>query len=64
MKADWKLDLLPVQRDLETKRVLKALPAARAALAELNGIASTIPNQTVFTSVQNNFLEQKKGAVM
>ena len=32
---------------METLKVLKALPAAHAALAELKGIASTIPNQTI-----------------
>src|SRR3989339_278022 len=38
---------LPLKVDLETKKVLKALPAAHAALAELKGIASTIPNQSI-----------------
>jgi Fic family protein len=38
---------LPVKDDLETKKVLKALPSAHAALAELKGIASTIPNQNI-----------------
>jgi len=43
----WKLTDLPYSADLETKKVLKALPAAHAALAELKGIASTIPNQNI-----------------
>jgi Fic family protein len=43
----WGLTELPINADLETKRVLKALPAAHAALAELKGIASTIPNQNI-----------------
>lgn len=43
----WKLPELPLATDLETKRVLKLLPAARAALAELKGIATTIPNQQI-----------------
>jgi Fic family protein len=38
---------LPLKIDLETKNVLKALPKAHAALAELKGIASTIPNQNI-----------------
>lgn len=42
-----KLALLPLKIDLETKTVLKSLPSAHAALAELKGIASTIPNQTI-----------------
>jgi Fic family protein len=43
----WKLTELPLNIDLETKKVLKALPAAHAALAELKGISSTIPNQNI-----------------
>lgn len=43
----WGLTDLPLHIDLETKKVLKALPAAHAALAELKGIASTIPNQNI-----------------
>ena len=43
----WVLTELPLNVDLETKKVLKALPAAHAALAELKGIASTIPNQNI-----------------
>ncbi|TVQ50150.1 MAG: hypothetical protein EA362_02975 [Saprospirales bacterium] len=43
----WGLAELPLNIDLETKRVLKALPSAYAGLAELKGIASTIPNQNI-----------------
>jgi Fic family protein len=43
----WELSELPLKIDLETKKVLKALPSAHAALAELKGIASTIPNQSI-----------------
>jgi len=45
--TNWRLAELPLNVDLETKKVLKALPAAHAALAELKGIASTIPNQNI-----------------
>jgi Fic family protein len=45
--TNWKLTELPLTVELETKKVLKALPAAHAALAELKGIASTIPNQNI-----------------
>jgi Fic family protein len=45
--SDWSPTDLPPKIDLETKKVLKALPAAHAALAELKGIASTIPNQSI-----------------
>ncbi|NNL15123.1 MAG: Fic family protein [Flavobacteriaceae bacterium] len=43
----WKVNTLPVKKDLETKTILKSLPKAHAALAELKGLASTIPNQTI-----------------
>ena len=43
----WKLQKLPISFDFETKSVLKALPAAYFALAELKGIAASIPNQTI-----------------
>jgi Fic family protein len=43
----WELSELPLKIDVETKKVLKALPSAHAALAELKGIASTIPNQSI-----------------
>ncbi|MCR6642112.1 MAG: Fic family protein [Sporocytophaga sp.] len=47
LDKDWKLAKLPINQDLETKKVLKSLPAAHASLAELKGIASTIPNQSI-----------------
>jgi Fic family protein len=43
----WKLTELPLKVDFETKKVLRTLPSAHAALAELKGIASTIPNQNI-----------------
>lgn len=38
---------MPLNIDLETEKVLKALITAHAALAELKGISSTIPNQNI-----------------
>ncbi len=43
----WKLIPLPYAEDLETKSILKQLPAAHAALAELKGIVRSIPNQII-----------------
>jgi len=43
----WKLKELPLLIDIESKAILKSLPSAHAALAELKGIASTIPNQSI-----------------
>jgi len=48
MKSEeWKLAELPLKIDIESNRVLKSLPRAHASLAELKGIASVIPNQTI-----------------
>ena len=38
---------LPLEKDIETKKVLKKLASAHRALAELKGIASTIPNENI-----------------
>jgi Fic family protein len=46
-KTNKKLLPLPLDWDIETKTVLKSLPSAHAALAELKGIASTMPNQSI-----------------
>ncbi|UZO81559.1 Fic family protein [Aquimarina sp. ERC-38] len=43
----WELTFLPIQEDLETKKVLKKLPGVHAALAELKGFAASIPNQSI-----------------
>ncbi len=43
----WKLEHLPLTADVETKKVLKQLSKSHRALAELKGIASTIPNQSI-----------------
>lgn len=48
--SSWTLQNLPLNIDLETKQVLKALPSAHAALAELKGIVSTIPNQNILVN--------------
>jgi Fic family protein len=38
---------LPIKQDLETKAVLKKLTQAHRALAELKGIITSIPNQSI-----------------
>jgi Fic family protein len=44
---NWKLQELPYNFDFENKTVLKRLTSAHAALAELKGIALSIPNQNI-----------------
>lgn len=46
-KSGNKLRPLPLDLDVETRAVLKSLPSAHAALAELKGIASAMPNQSI-----------------
>lgn len=43
----WNLILLPYDNELETRTVLKQLPAAHAALAELKGLIYSIPNHEI-----------------
>jgi len=44
------IQLLPLTQDIETKVVLKKLAKAHQALAELKGIAATIPNEGILIS--------------
>ena len=50
MSEQYNIPSLPLQYDLETKAVLKQLAKANRALAELKGIAATIPNENILIS--------------
>ena len=41
---------LPLQQELESRAVLKAVAAAHRRLAELKGVARSIPNETILIS--------------
>ncbi len=43
----WQPSELPIQVDLESKVVLKKLPQAHRALAELKGVVQAIPNEAI-----------------
>ena len=43
----WSIHNFPPSLQIETRKVLKALPPAHRALAELKGVAKTIPNQAI-----------------
>lgn len=43
----FKIPKLPIHVDIETRAILKKLPGVRAALAELNGISESIPNERI-----------------
>ena len=45
MLTHYTIPTLPIQYDLETKPALKQLAKANKALAELKGVAATIPNE-------------------
>ena len=50
MSTHYSIPTLPIQYDLETKQVLKQLAKANRALAELKGVAATIPNENILIS--------------
>jgi len=41
---------LPLRQEIESRAVLKAAPAAHRRLAELKGVARSIPNETILIS--------------
>ena len=47
MNQEYILAPLPINQDLETKKVLKKIVSANRALAELKGAVRSIPNQTI-----------------
>lgn len=44
---EYKIPTLPLETDVETKAVLRQLSAANRRLAELKGVALTIPNENI-----------------
>lgn len=42
--SNYNIPALPLKEDVETKKVLKKVAEARAALAELKGVHATVPN--------------------
>ncbi|RLD41821.1 MAG: Fic family protein [Bacteroidetes bacterium] len=47
MGASGILKKLPLEQDIESKKILKKLASAHRALAELKGIVSSIPNENI-----------------
>ncbi|MCI5139676.1 MAG: Fic family protein, partial [Candidatus Electrothrix sp. AR1] len=48
--ASFTLKHLPLEKDLETKQVLKKAASAHRYLAELKGMVDTIPNESILIS--------------
>lgn len=44
---DKMVNLLPLKKDVETKKVLKKVASARGALAELKGVITSIPSENI-----------------
>ncbi|MEO0333135.1 MAG: Fic/DOC family N-terminal domain-containing protein, partial [Bacteroidota bacterium] len=45
--SNWSIDNIPSHSTIETRKILKLLPSAHASLAELKGVAASIPNQSI-----------------
>ncbi|MEM1326902.1 MAG: Fic family protein [Bacteroidota bacterium] len=43
----WSINTIPAHPALETRKILKTLPSIHASLAELRGVAASIPNQSI-----------------
>ena len=43
----WSINAIPNHATLETRRILKLLPSVHSALAELKGVAASIPSQSI-----------------
>ena len=50
MNKQYSIPTLPLPYDLETKEVLKQLTRSHRKLAELKGLALTIPNERILIS--------------
>lgn len=50
MRIQYKIPTLPLPYELETKEILKQLTRSHRVLAELKGIAQTIPNEQILIS--------------
>ncbi len=47
---NYEIDLLPLPFEIETKKILKKAAQAHKALAELKGVARTIPNEAILVN--------------
>ena len=47
MNKQYNIPILPLPYDFETKAILKQVNAANKRLAELKGVAQTIPNENI-----------------
>lgn len=57
---EYKIPTLPLKGDIETKSVLKKAALAHRALAELNGVADTIPNESIILNTLS--LQEAQGS--
>lgn len=45
--SSWSIENIPSHATIESRQILKLLPQVHAALAELKGVAASIPNQSI-----------------
>lgn len=50
MDKSYNIPTLPLAFDIESKEILRQVNKANRALAELKGIAATIPNEAILIS--------------
>ena len=50
MNKNYKIPVLPLSFDIESKEILRQVNKANRALAELKGVAATIPNEAILIS--------------
>lgn len=50
LNAAYSLPMLPLKGEIETRAILKKLARAHQALAELKGVAASMPNQSILIS--------------
>ena len=53
MEHSYHIPHLPLPFDIETKAVMKQLISANRKLAELRGVAQTIPNENILISLKS-----------
>ena len=53
MGKSYNIPSLPLNFDIESKDILRQVNRANRALAELKGIAATIPNETILINVSS-----------
>lgn len=60
MGTSYNIPSLPLNFDIESKDILRQVNRANRALAELKGIAATMPNETMVNQLYNVYPKEPK----